>query len=217
MEQYNLFSYVFFVLSISIFLCCDERTTIRLSLEKAIINLIVVFLSFRVGFILVLFSFYGRINKKLVNQMCRISKNVEFGYHLKLCLKLQYLLFFLMEGRNMKGLRFDKPHTYFCKCDEGKPDTEKTKFQVRFLTAKEQAKLRDQMYSVSGVGASRNEKFLTGTSALMALEMGLLGWSNFKFDDTGEEIPFNATNFSCIPPKERDEIANYIRGAEESE
>jgi len=117
----------------------------------------------------------------------------------------------------MKGVRFDKPHTYFCKCDDGKPDAEKTKFQVRFLTAKEQAKLRDQMYSVSGIGAARNEKFLTGTSALTALEMGLVGWENFKFEDNGEVIPFSAANFSCIPPKERDELANYIRGAEEGE
>ena len=117
----------------------------------------------------------------------------------------------------MKGVRFDKPHDYVCKCDENKPDKEKTVFQVRFLTAKEQAKLRDEMYSVSGIGATRAERFLTGTSSLMALSMGMLGWKNFGYEDDGTDIVFNTDNISCIPPKERDELANYIRGSEEGE
>ena len=37
-----------------------------------------------------------------------------------------------------------------------------------------------------------------------------------SFDD-GSDIPFSRENFSAIPPKERDEIANYVRGIEEEE
>jgi len=116
----------------------------------------------------------------------------------------------------MKGVRFDKPHDYICDCDKKLPKAEQTNFKVRFLTAEEQAELRDAMYSVTGMGASRSEKFLTGTVAIKALEIGLQGWDKFTYDN-GEDIPFSKENFSAIPPKERDEIANYIRGIEEEE
>lgn len=117
----------------------------------------------------------------------------------------------------MKGKRFDKPHDYVCKCDAGLPVKEQTKFKVRFLTIKEQAELRDDMYRVSGFGEKRQEKLMTGSVALKALIKGILGWENFKYDDTGEDIPFNEENFSCIPPEQRDEIAGYIRGVPEEE
>jgi len=114
----------------------------------------------------------------------------------------------------MKGIRFDQVHSYVCKCDKGSPVLEQTSFKVRFLTASEQANLRDDMYEVAGVGTKRTEKLKTGSSTQKALELGLKGWENFKFDN-GEEIPFSLDNFSCIPPNERDEISNYIRGVEE--
>lgn len=116
----------------------------------------------------------------------------------------------------MKGVRFDKPHDYICECDKKLPKPEQTVFKVRFLTAEEQAELRDIMYSVSGMGANRSERFLTGTVANKALEIGLQGWERFTYDD-GTDIPFSKENFSSIRPKERDEIANYIRGIEEEE
>jgi len=117
----------------------------------------------------------------------------------------------------MKGIRFDKPHEYVCKADRKSPKADRTAFEVRYLTADEQAEIRDAMFNVTGIGNARREKFLTGSSALMALKKGLLGWKNFVYADTGEKIEFNVENFSCIPPAERDEIANYIRGIEEDE
>lgn len=117
----------------------------------------------------------------------------------------------------MKGVRYEKPHDYVCKCDEKLPKPEQTVFKVRFLTAPEQAELRDIMYSVKGIGAARKEAFLTGSAALKALEYGLQGWANFNYGDSGEPIPFSVDNFSCIPPTQRDEIANHIRGIEEGE
>jgi len=115
----------------------------------------------------------------------------------------------------MKGVRFDKPHTFTCECDKDLPKEERTKFKVRFLTAKEQAGVRDEMYNISGVGTNRKESIRTGTATQIALEKGLIGWENFKYEDSGEPIEFSKDNISCVPPAQRDEIANHIRGIEE--
>jgi len=143
--------------------------------------------------------------------------SMRFGYSYKFCTKALRSLYSTKEVvKIMKGVRFDKPHDFVCECDKKLPKPEQAVFKVRFLTAEEQAELRDTMYSVSGMGANRSEKFLTGTVANKALEIGLQGWTNFKYED-GEDIPFSKENFSAIPPAERDEIANHIRGIEEEE
>ena len=141
------------------------------------------------------------------------QKSMKFGYSYKFC---TIVLRNIFRRVAMKGVRFDKPHDYICECDKKLPKPEQTVFKVRFLTAEEQAELRDIMYSVSGMGANRSERFLTGTVANKALEIGLQGWEGFTYDD-GADIPFSKENFSSIRPKERDEIANYIRGIEEEE
>ena len=143
--------------------------------------------------------------------------SLRFGYSYKFCIMvLKNLYSFEEVVKIMKGVRFDKPHDYICDCDKKLPKAEQTNFKVRFLTAEEQAELRDTMYSVTGMGANRAEKFLTGTVAVKALEIGLQGWDKFTYEN-GEDIPFSKENFSAIPPKERYEIANYIRGIEEEE
>jgi hypothetical protein len=145
------------------------------------------------------------------------SKNWEFGYLYKLCLKAFIGLIKTQEvAKIMKGIKYDEPHDYVCKCDRDKPSSDKTIFRVRFLTVHEQAHIRDMMYNVSGMGTARREKFLTGSAQVKALEYGLLGWKNFTYEN-GESIQFDKENFSCIPPAERDELANYIRGIEEEE
>jgi len=140
------------------------------------------------------------------------AKRWEFGYAYKIQTKV--IVFLLKEVFDMEGIRFDEIHDYVCKCDRAVPEAEKAIFRVRFLTALEQAQLRDEMYSVSGIGEGRSEKFLTGTSALKALKIGLKGWANFNYKDKSP-IEYNEANISAIPPAERDEIANYIRGTEE--
>ena len=151
--------------------------------------------------------------EKFIDKRVRL---MEFGYWFKICIKVSYgLITFNLGGNIMKGVKFDQPHSYICKCDRDLGKEEQTVFMVQFLDAKQQAKLRDMMYSVSGVGNMRNERFLTGSAALKALEFGLKGWKNFKYEDSDEEIPFSEENVSCIPPTQRDELANYIRGIEE--
>lgn len=142
----------------------------------------------------------------------------RYGYIFKLCLKVLKTILNMKEvDEIMKGVRYDKPHEYICEDDRQLANTKQTVFEVRYLTASEQAMLRDLMYKVAGVGAARKEQFLTGTMVLKALELGLLGWQNFKYEDSEEEIVFNQDNFSCIPPAIRDELANHIRGTEEGE
>ena len=145
------------------------------------------------------------------------AASMKFGYSYKFCTKVLRNLYSFEEVVSiMKGVRFDKPHDFVCECDRKLPKPEQTVFKTRFLTADEQAELRDAMYSVSGMGANRSEKFLTGTIANKALEIGLQGWTNFKYED-GAEIAFSKENFSSIAPAERDEIANHIRGITEEE
>lgn len=150
------------------------------------------------------------------------ERGYQFGYKYKIVLKIEKH-FFTEEEHIMKGVRFQQAHDYICKCDKDLPKDEQVVFQCRYLTAQEQADLRDMMYSVSGFGEKRSEKFLTGSSALMALRKGLKGWKNFNFMTNGsgeskeELVPFNEENFSCIPPEERDELANHIRGISEEE
>ena len=154
------------------------------------------------------------IIKKIFEFLVKRADIYKFGYAFKVCLIILKFKIFTEVLDNMKGVRFDKPHDYVCKGDRDLPREQQTVFRVQYLNAKEQAELRDMLYGVSGMGETRSEKFLTGTVALKALKFGLKGWDNFNYDDTGEPIPFNEENFSCIPPKERDEIATHIRGTE---
>lgn len=170
---------------------------------------------------LVIWNFIYYILLKFSKSQVRILLTKgKTGYGLKLALKINKHIAAKIAQKereeDMKGVRFDKPHFYRCKCDEKLPETEQTKFLVRFTTAKEQADLRDMMYSVKGFGDKRNERFLSGTIALEALRIGLKGWENFNYED-GSAILYNEDNFSCIPPIERDEIASYIRGIPEGE
>jgi len=142
----------------------------------------------------------------------------KLGRSYKLAIKLLNILTKTWEvKRIMKGVRYNVPRDYVCKCDKKLPKEDQTIFRVRFLTTEEQADIRDGLYGVTGVGASRKEVLKTGSTTYKALELGLLGWENFKYEDTGEAIPFSIENFSCIAPAERDEIANYIRGINETE
>jgi len=171
-----------------------------------------------IGRVVVLCIYLGKL--ELIKRVIKIAQSkvdtFEFGYIFKICLKILKLNFITEAMDSMKGVRFNTPHDYVCKDDRDLPIGEQTIFKVQYLDSKQQAQIKDALYDVSGVGATRSEKFLTGTTALKALEMGLKGWDNFVYADTGEEIPYSVENFSCIPPAQRDEIANHIRGTEEA-
>ena len=147
----------------------------------------------------------------------RKADNWDLGYSYKWFNKFLIILLNTWEVESMKGVRFDKPHDYICKCDKSQPKEAQVIFKVKFLSAVQQAKIRDMLYTVTGIGASRKEVLLTGTATNDALELGLIGWENFNYEDSGEPIAFSKENFSCIPPLERDEIANHVRGATEGE
>lgn len=116
----------------------------------------------------------------------------------------------------MKGIRAGKTIEYICKEDRELPKEDQTVWELKLLGAKEQAKLRDDLYEISGMGEGRTERFKTGSTALKALELGLKGWRNFRYDD-GEPVPFSVENFDCIPPETRDELSNIVRGIKEGQ
>ena len=115
----------------------------------------------------------------------------------------------------MKAIDPNKPINYIPKEDRNKPKEEQTIFHVKFLTAGNNASLRDETYDVVGTGKQRKEMLKTGTTELKALRIGLKGWDNFIGDDE-EPVQFDAEQIDkmldMIPPVVRTEISDFIRG-----
>ena len=104
-----------------------------------------------------------------------------------------------------------KVHTYISRYERDVDSDEQTKFKVRLLTVQESARIKDDLYQVSGVGRRRQEKLRTGTSELETLKLCLKGWDNL-LDAEGNQVPYSHENFSQIPPEIRSEIADYVSG-----
>lgn len=115
----------------------------------------------------------------------------------------------------MKAINPSSQHPYVCKSDLKLDAKERTTFSVSFLTADQQSKLRNGLYSVTGMGKQRKESLNTGSSDMEALKMGLKGWTNFKNED-GTEVVFDPKKvgemIDFIPPDARSEIAAHIKG-----
>jgi len=118
----------------------------------------------------------------------------------------------------MKAIDTQSTFRYVPKCDRDLPEEEQTVFVLRYMDARQAAKMEDQAVegAVSGKGTDTALKFRSGSKVLQALEHGLRGWENFR-DAQGNEIPFRENNgkprpecFDAIPPSVRRELANVI-------
>lgn len=122
----------------------------------------------------------------------------------------------------MKAINPKEIVEFISKEEKDLPQEEKTIFLVKFLTAYQNAKLRDELYDVTGAGKTRKETLKTGSADLKALKMGLKGWKNFKQDVDGKsvDIPFDGNDvesmLDLIPPNVRNELADFIRGESEA-
>lgn len=118
----------------------------------------------------------------------------------------------------MKAINSKTPHEFVTKAEKKLPPEKQTSFKVRFLTASQQAEIRDTLYNVSGLGKARKERIQTGTADLQTLKYGLVGWSNF-LDDNGSPVNFDLGKIDdmidMIPPEARSEIASHVRGESE--
>lgn len=118
----------------------------------------------------------------------------------------------------MKAINPSKVHDYVCKPERGLSSSEQTVFKVKYLTVNQTAELRDEIYTVKGVGKARSEKLQTGTVDMKTLKLGLVGWANFK-DEEGKEVVFDKNKIvdmlDMIPPEARTELAGHIRGESE--
>jgi len=105
---------------------------------------------------------------------------------------------------------------YVPKDERDKPEDEKTIFKVKFMTAGNNALLRDETYDVVGTGKQRKEMLRTGTVELKALRQGLKGWNSNFVDSDNEPIIFDESQIDkmidMIPPVVRTEISDFIRG-----
>jgi hypothetical protein len=99
-------------------------------------------------------------------------------------------------------------------------------FKLRFLEVAEYAEIQDELFKSSGFGKKRQEKFMLGQQTMLALRIGLTGWENFKYAN-GEPVEWDDPkqgrdkedrarimdkNLNKIPPAERAEMADYVRG-----
>ena len=109
----------------------------------------------------------------------------------------------------------DQVHEYVPKTARDWPDEDQPVFLLKCLKAKESAKLQDNVVQ-AGMGDDPQMKIFTGSTVLRALEMGLVGWRNFKGKD-GTEAEWRENNgkprpenFDRIPEKIRQELAGAI-------
>ena len=120
----------------------------------------------------------------------------------------------------MKAIRADKAYPFTVKDERDEPESEQTTFMCRYIDPKTSASLGDQLYNVSGVGAKRTERLLTGSQQLKILKACLVDWKNMT-DDEGNVVPFDKAKpvemIGMIPPQYRREIADFIQGESELE
>ncbi|MCF8719211.1 hypothetical protein [Nitrospina gracilis] len=126
----------------------------------------------------------------------------------------------------MKAIDPSATFEYVPKCDRDLPEEAQTVFILKYMDARQAAKMEDQAVegAVSSKGDDTSLRFRSGSKVLQALEYGLRGWRNFQ-DKGGNEIPFRENNgkprpenFDAIPPSVRRELANVIiDGSEMSE
>ena len=107
------------------------------------------------------------------------------------------------------------PFDYVLKCDRELEPEQKTVFQLKPLTPSESAQLEDNLARV--YASDETLTVNTGTHTLKQLQMGLIGWKNFR-NAEGEEIPFperkdarlKTAHLAYLAPEWRQEIANAI-------
>jgi len=131
-----------------------------------------------------------------------------------------------MEMAKIYGVKADEVIRYVPKsCRNEKPEDQPV-FKLKFLEVAEFARIQDELFKSSGFGKKRTEKFMLGQQTMLALRQGLIGWENFKYEDgtpvewedpnQGRDPEDRArimdTNLNKIPPAERAEMADYVRG-----
>jgi hypothetical protein len=119
----------------------------------------------------------------------------------------------------MKAIEAGVVEKFVAKEDRGLPPAEQTRFLLEFLDPYTDAKLSDEVYSISGMGNNRKERVRSGTQQNETLKKCLKGWENFK-DSNGREIAFDSdmmVNIARIKPKVRREIVDFVRGESEAD
>lgn len=108
----------------------------------------------------------------------------------------------------------DKVVPYVLIEDRKLPVEQQTRFLCKFLSAREDAQIQDNV--VRGNTDEKSMQVKSGSTVLETLRKGLRGWENFK-DQNGNDVPWrenNGTprdeNFNHLKPHWRREIANFI-------
>lgn len=125
------------------------------------------------------------------------------------------------------GINANQVYDFTPKGQDDVPADERLTFLCKFLDVNMSAEITDAVYTAKGFGNKREELLRAGTQEIAILRRGLVGWKNFFYSDgtevEWEEVPVNASkqkisaaidkNLNKIPPEQRGEIADYIRGS----
>jgi len=124
------------------------------------------------------------------------------------------------------GIKPDEERPYVPKICRDEDEADQPVFLLKFLTVREHSDIQDELFSSSGFGKKRQEKFLLGKQTWLTLRTGLRGWQNFKHEDgtavewedpsAGRDVEdknrIMDKNLNKIQPDIRAEMAEYIRG-----
>jgi hypothetical protein len=175
-----------------------------------------------------------------------LSRRLEYGapYWIENAVAMQYLVRFTRwfigkeefdnlvkeQGRKhmakLFGVKAGEVMDYVPKACREEAIEDQPIFKLKFLEVAEYADIQDELFKSTGFGKKRQEKFMLGQQTMLALRVGLTGWSNFKHQD-GSDVEWEDPgqgrdkedrarimdrNLNKIPPAERAEMADYIRG-----
>lgn len=99
----------------------------------------------------------------------------------------------------LKALSIDKVKTYESKLDTEKGTENATVFQIKALSARQAAKIRDKSTKFAADGQGETTVTMEmNTANVEFVRYGLKGWTNFK-DEAGNLVEFKST-------KDKDEV-----------
>ena len=155
--------------------------------------------------------------------------NLSVRYYIRSINLIENLINYYREENEMPkitSLKSDQVQEFTPECEEKDvKEEERTIFLCKFLDVKDAASITDDVYTAKGFGKKREERLRAGTQDLTILRKGLVGWKNFV-DEDGNTVEWEEPvgshqkmkdamdkNLNKIPPEQRGEIADFIRGA----
>jgi len=119
-----------------------------------------------------------------------------------------------------KVLAMDPTVELFWIPDCDKDEEVKLKIKFHYLTARDEAKINDQMIETMTKGKTSKNKYLISTADLKRCELSIIDWENFLYGEdhptlAGKPVPFSTMNIGLLPPNIRSEFTSFLTKKDE--